>query len=289
MKWEGRRQSENVEDRRGMGGGGGPKMAMGGGLGLIVVVLLVAFLGGDPSALLEQIGTSGGQVMEGGAGPGSNPEQDELASFVGVVLADTEDVWNQLFRQQGDRYQEPKLVLFSGQVRSACGFASSASGPFYCPADRNVYIDLAFYKELKQRFGAPGDFAQAYVIAHEVGHHVQNLLGISEKVQAMRGRVSEVEHNQYSVRLELQADYFAGVWAHHAQRMKLLEQGDLEEAMRAANAIGDDTLQKQAQGHVVPDSFTHGSSEQRMRWFMKGFKSGRLDQGDTFSVDESQL
>lgn len=264
-------------------------MAMGGGLGLIVVVLLVAFLGGDPSALLEQIGTSGGQVMEGGAGPGSNPEQDELASFVGVVLADTEDVWNQLFRQQGDRYQEPKLVLFSGQVRSACGFASSASGPFYCPADRNVYIDLAFYKELKQRFGAPGDFAQAYVIAHEVGHHVQNLLGISEKVQAMRGRVSEVEHNQYSVRLELQADYFAGVWAHHAQRMKLLEQGDLEEAMRAANAIGDDTLQKQAQGHVVPDSFTHGSSEQRMRWFMKGFKSGRLDQGDTFSVDESQL
>jgi predicted metalloprotease len=212
-----------------------------------------------------------------------------LASFVGVVLADTEDVWNRLFQQQGSQYQEPKLVLFSGQVRSACGFASAASGPFYCPADRNVYIDLVFYKELKQRFGAPGDFAQAYVIAHEVGHHVQNLLGISEKVQAMRGRVSEAQYNQYSVRLELQADYFAGVWAHHAQRMNILEQGDLEEAMRAANAIGDDTLQKQAQGHVVPDSFTHGTSEQRMRWFMKGFKSGKLEQGDTFSVDEGDL
>jgi len=202
-----------------------------------------------------------------------------------VVLADTEDVWTQLFQEMGSRYEQPKLVLFSGQVRSACGMASSASGPFYCPADRNVYIDLVFYQELKQRFGAPGDFAQAYVIAHEVGHHVQNLLGISDKVQAMRGRVSEAEYNQMSVRLELQADFFAGVWAHHADRMKgILEEGDVEEALGAANAIGDDTLQRQTQGHVVPDSFTHGSSEQRMRWFLKGLKTGDLSQGDTFSA-----
>ncbi|MBL9152538.1 MAG: zinc metallopeptidase [Verrucomicrobiales bacterium] len=285
MKWEGRRRSDNIEDRR---GAGGPRMAMGGGLGLVVILVLVALLGGDPMALLEQMdGGSGGLPgIEQSGGP-VDPAQDELAAFVGVVLADTEDVWHHLFQEMGDRYEEPKLVLFSGQVRSACGFASAASGPFYCPADRNVYIDLVFYKELKQRFGAPGDFAQAYVIAHEVGHHVQNLMGISEKVQSMRGRVSEAEYNQLSVRLELQADFFAGVWAHHAERMKgILESGDVEEALRAANAIGDDTLQRQSQGHVVPDSFTHGTSDQRMRWFLKGFQTGDLSQGDTFAARE---
>ena len=264
-------------------------MAMGGGLGLVVILILIAVLGGDPMAFLQQMDSSGLPGMEQSAGEpqGTNPEQDELASFVGVVLADTEDVWNKLFREMGESYQEPKLVLFTGQVRSACGFASAATGPFYCPGDRNVYIDLGFYRELKQRFGAPGDFAQAYVIAHEVGHHVQNLMGISDKVHAIRGRVSDAEYNQMSVRLELQADFFAGVWAHHAQKMKrILEEGDVEEALRAANAIGDDTLQKQMQGHVVPDSFTHGTSEQRMRWFLKGFKTGDMKQGDTFSARE---
>ena len=284
MKWEGRRQSDNVEDRR---GAGGPKMAMGGGLGVLVILVVVALLGGDPMALLQQMEQGGGLpgVEQSGSAPGANAGEDELAAFVGVVLADTEDVWKTLFQEMGERYEEPKLVLFSGQVRSACGFASSASGPFYCPADRNVYIDLVFYKELKQRFGAPGDFAQAYVIAHEVGHHVQNLLGISDNLHAMRGRVSEAEYNRMSVRLELQADFFAGVWAHHADRMKgILEKGDVEEALGAANAIGDDTLQRQTQGHVVPDSFTHGSSEQRMRWFLKGLETGDLSQGDTFSA-----
>lgn len=282
MKWENRRQSDNVEDRR--SSGGPRRVAMSGGLGMLLIVVLVALLGGDPMALLEQLDTSGGAGYEQTGAP-TSAEEDELAAFVGVVLADTEDVWTELMREQGQVYQEPKLVLFSGQVQSACGFGSAASGPFYCPGDRNVYIDLVFYKELKQRFGAPGDFAQAYVIAHEVGHHVQNLLGISDKVDAMRGRLSETDMNKLSVRLELQADFFAGVWAHHAQRMKgILEEGDIEEALKAAQVIGDDTIQKRSQGHVVPDSFTHGTSEQRMRWFLKGFQTGDLSQGDTFSA-----
>lgn len=282
MKWENRRQSDNVEDRR--SSGGPRRVAMGGGLGMLLIVVVVALLGGDPMALLEQLDTSGGASYEQTGAP-TSAEEDELAAFVGVVLADTEDVWTELMREQGKVYQQPKLVLFSGQVQSACGFGSAASGPFYCPGDRNVYIDLVFYKELKQRFGAPGDFAQAYVIAHEVGHHVQNLLGISGKVDAMRGRLSETDMNKLSVRLELQADFFAGVWAHHAERMKsILEEGDIEEALKAAQVIGDDTIQKRSQGHVVPDSFTHGTSEQRMRWFLKGFQTGDLSQGDTFSA-----
>jgi hypothetical protein len=283
MKWENRRQSDNVEDRR--SSGGPRRVAMGGGLGMLLIVVVVALLGGDPMALLEQLDTSGGAGYEQTGAP-TTAEEDELAAFVGVVLADTEDVWTELLREQGKVYQEPKLVLFSGQVQSACGFGSAASGPFYCPGDRNVYIDLVFYKELKQRFGAPGDFAQAYVIAHEVGHHVQNLLGISGEVDAMRGRVSETDFNKLSVRLELQADFFAGVWAHHAQRTKnILDDGDIEEALKAAQVIGDDTIQKRSQGYVVPDSFTHGSSEQRMRWFLKGFETGDMTQGDTFSAE----
>jgi len=283
MKWENRRQSDNVEDRR--SSGGPRRVAMGGGLGMLLIVVVVALLGGDPMALLEQLDTSGGAGYEQTGAP-TTAEEDELAAFVGVVLADTEDVWTELLREQGKVYQEPKLVLFSGQVQSACGFGSAASGPFYCPGDRNVYIDLVFYKELKQRFGAPGDFAQAYVIAHEVGHHVQNLLGISGEVDAMRGRISETDFNKLSVRLELQADFFAGVWAHHAQRTKnILDDGDIEEALKAAQVIGDDTIQKRSQGYVVPDSFTHGSSEQRMRWFLKGFETGDMTQGDTFSAE----
>ena len=251
---------------------------------MIILVVIVALLGGDPIALLEQVGTTTG-------GPATtqtqlSPEQEELTQFVSVVLADTEDVWHDLFRRMGRTYEEPVLVLFSGQVQSACGFASAASGPFYCPADRKLYIDLTFYEEMKQRFGAPGDFAQAYVIAHEVGHHVQNLLGTSREVQAMRSRLGKADYNRLSVRLELQADFFAGVWAHHAQRTKhILEEGDVAEALNAANAIGDDTLQRRAQGRVVPDSFTHGTSEQRMRWFRKGLETGDLSQGDTFNAE----
>jgi predicted metalloprotease len=213
-----------------------------------------------------------------------------MGKFVAVVLADTEDVWNKQFQDMRRQYREPKLILFTGRVQSACGHASAASGPFYCPADQHVYIDLAFYRELKERFKAPGDFAQAYVIAHEVGHHVQRLMGTTERIDSMRGRVSEAEYNRLSVRLELQADFYAGVWAHHAQKVKrILEPGDVEEALRAAAAIGDDRLQKQSQGYVVPDSFTHGTSEQRVRWFRRGFETGDLRQGDTFSVPDERL
>lgn len=285
MKWRGRRMSGNVEDRRGMGG----LPIAGGGIGLLVVLAIALLTGADPRALLEMGGGTGGTsvgVQQGTQGAGS----DEGSQFVAVVLADTEDVWNQQFAQMGRTYEEPKLVLFSGSVRSACGMASSAVGPFYCPGDQNLYIDLSFYDELQRRFGAPGDFAQAYVIAHEVGHHVQNLLGITGKLDAMRGRVSQEEFNRLSVRLELQADFLAGVWAHHTQRAKqVLEAGDVEEALRAATAIGDDNIQKQTQGYVVPDSFTHGSSEQRVRWFSKGFRTGDVSQGDTFSVREADL
>ena len=279
MLWQGRRQSSNIEDVR---RGGGKGIAVGGGIGTVIFVVAYLLLGGDPAALVDNV--QQGQV----AGPAqveSDAPRDELSQFVAVVLADTEDVWHQVFRQMGREYEEPKLVLFADQTRSGCGFASAASGPFYCPADRRVYIDLSFYRTLQQRFGAPGDFAQAYVIAHEVGHHVQTLLGISEQVQAARGRVSEEEYNRLSVRLELQADFFAGIWAHYADRAKgVVEPGDIEEALRAASAIGDDKLQRQSQGYVVPDSFTHGSSEQRVRWFRKGYETGDFRQGDTFSA-----
>lgn len=256
-----------MEDRRGRGVGG----VVAGGGGLTLVVALVVFLmGGDPSALL---GTSGPET--------TSPTQDDAGKeFVSVVLADTEDVWKSLM----PRYVEPKLVLFTGMVESACGTASSAVGPFYCPADQTIYIDLGFYAELRDRFGASGDFAQAYVIAHEVGHHVQNLLGVSEKVGNLRRRLPEVEANRLSVRVELQADYYAGVWAHHARRMASLDQDDLKEALRAAEAIGDDALQRKARGQVVPDSFTHGTSAQRRTWFLKGWRSGDPKGGDTFGL-----
>jgi len=279
MLWQGRRQSSNVEDVRRSGGKG---LAIGGGIGGIIFVVAFLLLGGDPQVLMES--APPGQVSpQAQVDPNAPP--DELSRFVAVVLADTEDAWNEIFRKMGRKYEEPKLVLFAGQTRSGCGHASGASGPFYCPQDGRVYIDLSFYRMLQERFGAPGDFAQAYVIAHEVGHHVQNLLGISGQVQAARGRVSEAEYNQLSVRLELQADFFAGVWAHHADRAKgVVESGDIEEALRAASAIGDDNLQRRTKGRVVPDSFTHGSSEQRVRWFRKGYETGDIRQGDTFSA-----
>ncbi|WP_276134582.1 neutral zinc metallopeptidase [Polluticoccus soli] len=276
MLWKGRRESGNVEDQRGLGGGG---KLLGGGIGAAVIGLIIYLLGGDPSAIMPQ--ESAPQTQEGKAA------EDEAAKFVSVVLADTEDVWNKLFSDMGKQYQEPVMVLFNGYVASACGNASSATGPFYCPLDHKLYIDLSFYNELKERFNAPGDFAMAYVVAHEVGHHVQNLLGISDQVQQMRQRVGEAEGNRLSVKLELQADFLAGVWAHHAQRMKnILESGDMEEALNAANAIGDDRLQQEAQGHVVPDAFTHGTSAQRMYWFKKGYDTGDLNQGDTFNAPD---
>lgn len=281
MLWQGRRESDNVQDERRSGGG---RIAIGGGIGGVVLVVAYLLLGGDPQALIEsqqQSQLSQPRQIEGDA------PRDEASKFIAVVLADTEDAWNEIFRQMGRPYEEPKLVLFANQTRSGCGFASGASGPFYCPEDRRVYIDLAFYRELRDRFGAPGDFAQAYVIAHEVGHHVQNLLGISDRVHAARGRVSEAEYNQLSVRLELQADFFAGVWARHADRVKhVVEAGDIEEAMRAASVVGDDNLQRRSRGYVVPESFTHGTSEQRVRWFRKGYDTGDLRQGDTFTARE---
>jgi predicted metalloprotease len=293
MRWQGERQSSNVEDRR---SAGGPVM-VGGGLMTLVVLLLVWFLGGDPIAFLKQMNQGGaGPGQVGPQNPGAKGGVDDAVSnerkqFVSVVLADTEDVWNAQFQQLRKPYREPKLVLFSNQVRSACGFADSAVGPFYCPADEQVYLDMAFFDELERRFKAPGDFAQAYVVAHEVGHHVQNLLGWSERVQAASRRSDKVEANKLSVRLELQADYLAGVWAHHAQRTKgILEAGDIEEGLGAAAAVGDDRLQKQTRGHVVPDSFTHGTSSQRVRWFRRGLETGSLkDALQLFEVDESSL
>jgi predicted metalloprotease len=276
MKWIGRRESSNVDDRRGFSGGG---LAVGGGVVGIIIYLIYSFLGGDPSQLPQSIPQSETSQL-------SSEQQaadDERAKFVKVVLADTEDVWNKLFSDKGSDYREPTLVLFRDGVASACGNASSASGPFYCPSDNKLYIDLSFYQELQERFNAPGDFSMAYVVAHEVGHHIQNLMGTAEKVSRMRSQVSEKEGNRYSVMLELQADFYAGVWAHHAQRMKnILESGDIEEALRAANAIGDDRLQKQATGQVVPDAFTHGTSAQRMYWFKKGYETGDISQGNTF-------
>lgn len=276
MKWIGRRESSNVEDRRGFSGGG---LAVGGGIIGVIVILLKVFLGGDASSLPEALPQAPAREL-------SAEEQkldDERASFIKVVLADTEDVWNKLFSASGESYAEPTLVLFRQSVQSACGMAGSATGPFYCPGDQKVYIDLSFFEDMQNHLQAPGDFAMAYVVAHEVGHHIQKLNGTSDKMHRLRQQLSEEDYNKYSVKLELQADFLAGVWAHHAQRMKnILEENDIEEALNAANAIGDDRLQKEAQGRVVPESFTHGTSAQRMYWFKKGFESGDLSQGNTF-------
>ncbi len=280
MLWRGQRQSSNIEDRRGMSGGG---MAIGGGLGGIVLLVVALLLGADPRQLLEQAGEPGPSAGTQSSRP-INPQEEELKQFSATVLASTEDVWSEIFQQHGEQYRKPTLVLFTDQVQSACGAAGAAVGPFYCPGDEKLYLDLSFFNELQTRFRAPGDFAAAYVIAHEVGHHVQNLMGTMEKVDRTRGRVSEAQANDLSVRLELQADFLAGVWAHYAQRKGILEQGDIEEALGAASAVGDDRLQRQSQGYVVPDSFTHGSSEQRARWFRKGLETGDIRQGDTFSV-----
>lgn len=280
MQWKGREQSGNVEDRRGSGG----KIAGGFGCGTIVILLIVYFLGGNPLQIMQQM-----QQMQPETSQTSNlPSgvRDELTEFVSVVLKDTEDVWSKIFREiYGREYVKPVLVIFDGSTRSGCGFASSQTGPFYCPADSKLYIDLSFFREMKEKFRAPGDFAMAYVIAHEVGHHVQNLLGIHDQVQSQRNRISEAEYNKLSVRVELQADFLAGIWAHYDQKMKnVLEAGDIEEALNAANAIGDDRLQKQSQGYVVPDAFTHGTSAQRMKWFKLGFDTGDISKGNTFDA-----
>jgi uncharacterized protein len=278
MRWRGERQSSNIEDRRGLT----PKVAVGGGLGTLVVIIIALLFGADPRQLLEQVPNN--PTSEVQSSRPVNAEEEELKQFVSVVLAKSEDVWRDVFRQNGRQYREPTLVLFTDQVQSACGMAGAAVGPFYCPGDEKVYIDLSFYEALRRRFNAPGDFAQAYVVAHEVGHHVQKLLGISDRVDAMQRRVSEAEANRLSVRLELQADFFAGVFARYVQNQGLLEAGDIEEALRAASAVGDDTIQRRTSGYVVPDSFTHGTSEQRLRWFKRGYETGDLRQGDTFSA-----
>ena len=278
MKWLGGRESSNVDDRRSMSAGGG--VAIGGGIiGVIYLIFqLLTGNGGDSDSPMQYPGQTVEMTQE------QKSADDKRAQFVKVVLGYTEDVWGELFRQQGQQYREPTLVLFRNSVQSACGMASSASGPFYCSSDQEVYIDLSFYEELQNRFNAPGDFAEAYVIAHEVGHHIQKLLGISDKMENLRQQLSEGEYNKYSVMLELQADFFAGVWAHHAQQMKnILDPGDIDEALTAANAIGDDELQKETQGYVVPESFTHGTSQQRKYWFKKGFDTGDMKQGDTFN------
>ena len=275
MRWRGERQSSNIEDRRGMSRGG---MAIGGGLGGIVLIILALLFGADPRQFLEQVPDTG-QVPGQQSRP-VNPEEEELKQFVATVLASTEDVWHEQFRLIGRQYREPTLQLFTDRAESACGVAGSSVGPFYCPGDQKIYIDLSFFRELHQRFRAPGDFAQAYVIAHEVGHHVQNLLGTMDQVNSVRGRSSR--NNELSVRLELQADFYAGLWAHYAQRKGVVEPGDFEEALGAASAVGDDRLQRETQGYVVPDSFTHGSSAQRVEWFRRGFESGDIRQGNTF-------
>jgi predicted metalloprotease len=284
MRWEQGRRSENVEDRRGMRVSRG---VAGGGIGTIILVLVALYFGVDPSIILDQNPLQIPAPPSQSAPYSGSPEENRLSEFVSVVLADTEDTWQGLFRSMGKTYEEPKLVLFSGAVQSACGFASAAVGPFYCPADRKLYIDLSFYRDLQQKFGAPGDFAQAYVIAHEVGHHVQNLLGIAEKVHSQRSRASEAEANRLSVMMELQADCLSGVWTHHANKARqILEEGDIEEALNAASSIGDDRLQRQSRGYVTPDSFTHGSSAQRVRWFKRGFETGAVGQCNTFSSEK---
>lgn len=296
MKWKGRRRSSNIEDRRGQssgGRGGGINPMLLGPLirllfsktGLVLIALFLGiswFTGNNPLSLIGNLIGGGGSPTQSAAPYQGSAEENELADFSATILANTEDVWNGLLTN----YREPTLVLFTGSVASACGSASSASGPFYCPGDEKLYLDLSFFRDMERQLNAPGDFAQAYVIAHEVGHHIQKILGITDKVQSMRGSLSKKEYNQYSVRLELQADFLAGVWAHHSEKMsRMMEEGDLEEALNAAFAIGDDRLQKQSTGRVVPDSFTHGTSAQRIRWFKKGFDTGDLQQGDTFNAN----
>jgi uncharacterized protein len=281
MRWQNQRESSNVEDRRGMSG---RKLAAGGGIGGIVLIVLYVLFGGKLGDNVPDL-----QLSTDRSTPGESraltAEEQEAGKFVSVILADTEDVWKAVFTAQGKTYVEPKLVLFTDLTDSGCGTAQSASGPFYCPGDEKVYIDLGFFGEMQRRLNAPGDFAEAYVIAHEIGHHVQNQLGIMEKVMSLRSQVSEEQFNALTVRLELQADFLAGVWANHAQRMQnILEEGDIEEGINAAGAVGDDRIQRMTQGYVVPDSFTHGTSEQRVRWFLKGFKTGDLSQGDTFNA-----
>ena len=275
MKWLGRRESGNVEDRRGMAG----PVAVGGGLIGLVILLINAFMGGDTGELLNQLQQQAAPTEQ----RATSPEEAQLAKFASVVLADNEDVWTKIFRENGATYDAPKMVLFSNATQSGCGNASSSVGPFYCPADNKVYLDLAFFEELKNRLGAGGDFAMAYVIAHEVGHHVQNLMGTSDKVRQLQSRTDEKGANRLSVALELQADFYAGLWTHYNQQMNnVLEPGDIEEALGAASAVGDDRLQKRAQGYIVPDAFTHGTSEQRMYWFKRGYESGDLKAGNTF-------
>jgi predicted metalloprotease len=288
MRWQGGRESENVEDRRGM-----PPArvaAVGGGVGTVLFVVVALLLGADPKDILKLVGNNP-NVAAPQPAPQGAPGQgvdDEGKKFVKVVLAETEDVWTELFQEMGKNYQKPTLVLFEDKVSTeGCGFASSAVGPFYCPGDSKVYLDLSFFGQLRDRFRAPGEFAEAYVVAHEIGHHVQNLLGVSRKADEARRRLDKTAANELSVRVELQADFYAGVWAHHAQKMRnILETGDLESALTAATAIGDDALQKEAQGYVVPDSFTHGTSQQRVRWFRRGFATGDVNQGDTFNAEE---
>jgi predicted metalloprotease len=274
MRWETRRRSQNVEDRRGSRG-----LLVGGGVGTLIIALLAFFLGGDPGSVL---GVRAAPRQEGEL----SEDERALGEFASTVLASTEDVWHELFRASGSDYREPTLVLFADATQSACGFAQAAVGPFYCPNDGRVYLDLAFFDDLSQRFRAPGDFAQAYVIAHEVGHHVQNLLGTLGEAHARQAELDEVDANRLSVAVELQADFYAGVWGHHAAQQGLLEPDDIEEGLRAASAIGDDRLQRQSQGYVVPDSFTHGSSEQRLTWFRRGLESGDPSQGDTFTAQD---
>jgi hypothetical protein len=281
MRWQMGRRSNNVEDQRGSGGGGGVVV---GGVGTLVLALIALALGVDPSIILNSAQQQQSSQITRNSQPRS-PQQEKLVDFVSVVLADTEDTWQEIFQKSGETYREPKLVLFTGVVRSACGQAQAAMGPFYCPVDQKVYIDLSFYQDLKNRHNAPGDFAQAYVIAHEVGHHVQTLLGISQQVQRAKQQGSKTQANQLSVRQELQADCFAGIWAHNADRSRqILETGDVEEALNAATSIGDDRLQREAQGYVVPESFTHGTSAQRVRWFKRGLASGSLKECNTFNT-----
>jgi len=282
MKWRSRRQSDNVEDLRGTGGRG---LKIGGGIGGlgIVIAILYMLLGGNPGDVTQSLQVD--QPYAAGPSEPLSAKDQEMGQFVRAVLASIEDVWRERFRAAGEDYVEPKLVLFSGQVDSACGYAGASSGPFYCPGDSKVYIDLSFFEDMQRQLGAPGDFALAYVIAHEVGHHVQNLLGINEQVMSRRGRLSERDFNQLMVRMELQADFLAGVWAHYANLEKdFLESGDIEEGMNAASAVGDDRIMKRTQGYVVPDAFTHGTSEQRVRWFKKGLDTGDINKGDTFGA-----
>ena len=285
MRWRGDRQSENIDDRRKKGAA---PAVVGGGIGVVLIAIVISLLGGNPQQFLQQ--ANQGQAAGGGAGGEAvdlSPAEEEAGEFVATVFAYTEDVWTDLFAKNGQDYEEPVMVLFKDQVQSGCGMASSGTGPFYCPADKKVYLDTSFFAQLDRQLGAPGDFAQAYVVAHEVGHHVQNLLGYTDQMEELRRKLPEIEYNKYSVRLELQADFFAGVMLHHAQKMRnIIEEGDIEEALTAARAIGDDTLQKRSQGYVKPETFNHGTSDQRLRWFTLGLKTGDLNQGDTFSAKQ---